>query len=180
MKTALAFIKGLEDWGVHRGLYGKYDECGILFVGEREIELFMYCDSKYTKQTFSLKNGWSHVGKEVDFLLLSVDEEETRRLRGTCEACVRVQMPYNMSDLVLMLVPLREPKEVPFEEAKCLNHAQAVVVMLRGCLERGNPLVAKGLEGVNSRKVLLSVLYERLLPFTLIVKFQSLLQLLRD
>ena len=47
-------------------------------------------------------------------------------------------------------------------------------------MERANPLVAKGLEGVNSRKVLLSVLYERLLPFTLIVKFQSLLELLRD
>ncbi len=75
-----------------------------------------------------------------DLLLLSVDEEEQRKLKSTCEACVAARKPFNLKDVMLMYVPFVSPEEISVFEAETLNNTQAVVLILRECLNPTNPL----------------------------------------
>jgi hypothetical protein len=47
----------------------------------------------------------------VDFLELSVDQDEYLALLTTCRACVQVKKAYNYRDMLLLNVPFREPVE---------------------------------------------------------------------
>ena len=159
-------------------MYGKYEECGILFVGEMEIEGFYTLQGgEYQKRIFTKEKGWgSHAA--VDFLLLSVDEEEQRKLKATCEACVAAHKPFNLYDVLMMFVPFVNPKEISVFEAETLNNTQAVVLILRECLSSNNPL-RLALEGLHSRQTFAITLYERLSPHSLSVMWSSLLGQLR-
>lgn len=179
MKVVLAF------WGdrdrtpdtMQYLMYGKYSSCCFLFVEEDDIYGFYSVPGgEYKRYTF--KCGFYDSEFICDFLLISVDEEEKLKLRATCEACVLVKKPFNMQDVVLMCVPLLSLKELSIDEAPTLNNSQAMVLFLRGCLDKENPL-RKALEGLNSRQTYMDDLYERLAPHALPVMWSSLAGQLR-
>ena len=171
MKLALAF------WREHKRtprtlpymMYGKYSDCGFVFVGESGIEMFFSSD-KFKR--FTLKE-YNQAEYEVDLLLPSVDEDEKHRLKATCEACAEVGKPFNMLDVVLMYVPFASPKELRLEEAHTLNNTQAMILFLRECLNKDNPL-RQAVADLHSRQTYLDTLYERLCQHALPVLWSSL------
>lgn len=102
--------------------------------------------------------------ESFECLLLSLDEEETSKILGTCEACVQVKKPFNLSDILLLYVPFREVEDLPIDKAPTLNNAQAIILILRECLRLDNPL-RQAIEGLNSRQTLLEDLFRQLQPF---------------
>ena len=98
-----------------------------------------------------------------DFLRVQVDDTEYDRLWRTCEACVECKIPYNTRDMVLSVVPLRNPVERPLDQCRTLFCSQAMVLIMRSCLEEAHD-VAGALRGVNSRVVSPTALYGLLLP----------------
>lgn len=164
-------------------MYGTYSECGILFFDDTVIEAFYSIpDHVYSRRVISRDENWNKFwnnnGLEVDFLLLSVDAEEIRRLRATCEACVKVKKPFNMRDVLLIHVPFREPEEFSVTAAPSLNNTQAVILILRECLNQENS-IQKCLEGLNSRQTYMDTLYNRLAPYTLSVFWCNLINFLK-
>lgn len=179
MKVVLAFwnehSRTLES--VQYAMYGKYSSCSFLFVSETEIEGFYSVPGGEYKR-YILTHGYNEAEFNADFLLISLDEEEKRKLRATCEACALVKKPFNFLDVVLMYMPFANPKELSIEEAPTLNNAQAMVLFLRECLNQDNPL-RRALEGLHSRQTFMDILYERLAPHALPVLWSSLAGQLR-
>ena len=175
MKVALFFWYTTEEGNnsLKHAVYGRYDECGIMFVGDSEIEAFYtMANGVYRKYTMTKKNNWS-IRVTVDFLLLSVDEEEQQRLKSTCVALAATQKPYNLKDELLRYVPFINQIEMSIFEAKTLNNPQALVLLLRECLSRTNPL-RLGLEGLHSRQTFAETLFDRLSPHCLPVLWSNL------
>lgn len=178
MKVALFFVqpegRGPET-PVHF-LYGKYHVCGFMFIHATRVEAFCtWAGHEYTRFDWDRA---SHGGRfvaanHIDFMILSVDEDEGVKLMKTCEACERVKKPFNLRDLLLMYAPFREVEELAVDHAPTLNNTQAVIVMLRACLRTDNRLM-EGLEGLHSRQTLMETLYNRLLPFALPVTWANI------
>ena len=96
-----------------------------------------------------------------DFLFIDVSQEELTKISETCEACVLSKKPYNTKDMVLCLVPLRTPREKDIFEADSLFCSQAMILILRSCLNQEHPLQAT-LHCMHSRKTTPSQLYTEL------------------
>ena len=105
--------------------------------------------------------------------MLSVDEEEARKFRATCEACAVTHKQFNLQDILLMLMPFRDPAEISIVDAKTLNNTQAIILILRECLNLDNPL-RLGLEGLHSRMTFMNNLYDNLAPYALPVLWSNL------
>lgn len=160
----------------------------MLFAGEREIEVFLTeLGGEYHKNVLTKNSGWntikaalneSTVKIELDFLMLSVDEEEQRKLKNTCEACVAAHKPYNLKDILLTQLPFFNLSESTLFEVAKMNNPQAVILILRECLHPSNPLRV-GLEGLHSRQTFASALYDRLQPYTQSELLSSLMGQLR-
>ena len=101
--------------------------------------------------------------KTHDFLQINASPNDIHLIKQTCEAHVEVKTPYNIKDMVLCIVPGRNPKEIDICNAKTLFCSQAMVLILRGCLHADHPVI-KALEKVNSRTVSPSQLYQVLKP----------------
>jgi hypothetical protein len=179
MKVGLFFLHNFDypADSIQHAMYGRYEECGLLFVGEREIEVFMTEQGgEYHKVGFTKKKWWNPLN--LDFLMLSVDEEEQLKLKNTCEACVAAHRPYNLKDVLLMQLPFFNPPESTIFEVEKINNTQAVILILRECLNPSNTL-RLGLEGLHSRQTFASTLYERLSPHALPALLSGLMGQLR-
>jgi hypothetical protein len=99
-----------------------------------------------------------------DFLFLPVSPEELYRIRTACEACVKSKIPYNATDMFFSQIPLRNPTERDIYHCKSLFCSQAMVLVLRSCLDPDNELQGP-LAMVNSRTVTPSHLHDILKPF---------------
>ena len=183
MKVGLFFLHDLNysKDSIQHVIYGRYEECGLLFVGEREIEMFMTKQGgEYHKAVFTEQNllqKWLN-RFNLDFLMLSVDEDEQLKLKKTCEACVASHRPYNLKDVLLMQLPFYSPPESTIFEVEKINNTQAVILILRECLNPSNTL-RLGLEGLHSRQTFASTLYERLSPHALPAQLSELMGQLR-
>ena len=93
-----------------------------------------------------------------DFLFIDVTPEELKRISETCEACVTSKKPYNTKDMILCLLPLRIPREKNIFEAESLFCSQAMILILRSCLNQEHPLQTI-LHSIHSRKTSPSQLY---------------------
>lgn len=93
-----------------------------------------------------------------DFLFVDVTSEELRKISELCEACVNSKKPYNTRDMVLCTLPLRKPREKSIFEAESLFCSQAMILILRSCLDREHPLQTI-LSKVHSRTTTPSQLY---------------------
>lgn len=163
MKVGLFFLQPDDRpvGGVMHSLYGRFNVGGFLFIDEKSITMFKTKpgDSygKYRWKAGAILSG------SYECLLISADEGERHRLWTTCEACAIVKKPFNMRDLLLMHVPFREVEDLPIDRAPTLNNAQAIILILRECLNPDNQL-REGLEGLHSRQALLEEIFVRLLP----------------
>ena len=168
MKVVLFFSQD-RDWTpdtVPYIMYGKYSSGGILFVSDTEIEgFYTTIGGEYRRHVFTRQSGLNAQIKR-DFLLLSVNEEEKRKLYATCEACVEARKPFNLIDIFLMYVPFREPDDPSVFSAKTLNNTQAIISILRECLDPSNPL-CRGLDGLHSRLTFMDVLYEHIQAYAM-------------
>jgi hypothetical protein len=99
--------------------------------------------------------------KTHDFLFLDVTPEEIRKISETCEACAESKIGYNTRDMVLCIVPLRQPKEKDLFQAGSLFCSQAMILILRSCLNPEHPLQAV-LQNVHSRTTTPSQLFTAL------------------
>ena len=99
-----------------------------------------------------------------DFLSLSVSPEELYRIRLACEACVKSKIPYNTTDMFLSQLPLRNPTERDLYQSKSLFCSQAMVLVLRSCLDPDHELQGP-LAMINSRTISPSHLYQTLKPY---------------
>lgn len=96
-----------------------------------------------------------------DYLQIPVSPDELHRICETCEACVETKVPYNTHDMVLSQIPLRNPTERDLFHAPTLFCSQAVILILRSCLNDAHSL-QPCLSSVNSRTITPSQLYELL------------------
>ena len=110
---------------------------------------------------------------DSDFLLIALTEDEQEKLWQTCDACVKARKPFNLIDLVLFHVPFREVEDLDVIAAPTLNNAQAIIVILRYCLN-SNHNARNALNLLNSRKTLMEDLYCSLRPYALPVLWVSL------
>jgi hypothetical protein len=158
-------------------LYGRYNVGGLLFVLTSSIRLF------YTKQGEMYTHYEWPVQDSVDtaryeFLLIEANEEEASRLFATCCACARSRKPFNLLDLVLLFTP-RVVDDLTVFEAPTLNCSQAIILILRECLDPGHPLRTV-LAGLHSRQTLLVDLFGYVRPYALPVFLDSLRNLVKS
>lgn len=181
MKVALFFVQpaGRTRETVMYSLYGRFNFCGFMFIGESDVRSFYTLKGGVFKErVLSQKSDRAWDDGEIEILMLSVDTEETQKLLATCQACVQVAKPFNLRDLVLMYVPFREVEELPVDQAPTLNNTQAVIVTLRACLKPDH-ILCVALEGLHSRQTLMESLYDRLLPVTVPVTWSNVMNLVR-
>ena len=121
--------------------------------------------SAYMSHTFSrtFQKDFCFEDQCHDFLYIPVSTDELQRICQTCEACVETKIPYNTRDMVLSQVPLRNPAEHDLFHTSTLFCSQAVILILRSCLDEMHSLQPY-LSNVNSRTVTPSQLYELLKP----------------
>ena len=119
----------------------------------------------YTGETFAQvpQEDFWHGDQTHDFLRVHVSEEELRRVDDTCGVCAKTKVPYNTRDMVLSILPLRNPKEKDIYHAPSLFCSQSIVLILRSCLEPDHPL-QQSLSLVNSRTVTPTQLYDLIRP----------------
>lgn len=122
--------------------------------------------SAFMSETFARieqSNFW-YDDESHDFLSLPVSAEELHRISNACDACVESKIPYNTTDMFFSQIPMRNPTERDLYNSKTLFCSQAMVLVLRSCLDPGHALQAP-LAMVNSRTVSPSHLYEILKPY---------------
>lgn len=160
MKVLLYFLSEKDRTSFRHVLFGRFSKCGFLFVKDQELIRF---GTGYDQMYFSRVGPLNPVEYEaLELLLLAVSDAEAERLFNTCEACARVRILFNLTDLVLFYASVfRDMKDTPLFECKLLNHAQSVILMLRECLDVDNVLRVVLLD-VHSRQTLPETLYERL------------------
>ena len=174
MKVVI-FFAGNSDL-VRNALFGRYIGGGFLFADGSKIEAFYSSGGEeFSKRTFSDRKikKFKEEGLEIDFMLLSVDEEETRKIHATCEACAATYKQFNLHDILLRFIPFRDPPEISIVETKTLNNTQAIILILRECLNSDNPL-RLALEGLHSRMTFVNTLYDNLAPYALPVIWSNL------
>ena len=93
-----------------------------------------------------------------DFIFIDATREERMRVSQACEACIISKKAYNTKDMILSILPLRNPKEKSLYETASLFCSQAMILILRSCLDPENPLQTI-LWSVNSRTTTPSQLY---------------------
>lgn len=119
----------------------------------------------YTGETFTQvpQQDFWYEDQTHDFLRVSVTGEELRRVDETCDTCTKTKIPYNTRDMVLSIVPLRNPKEKDIYHVQSLFCSQSIVLILRSCLDTHHPL-QPSLLSINSRTVTPSQLYDLIRP----------------
>jgi hypothetical protein len=98
-----------------------------------------------------------------DILHVKASACEIEDIRKTCETHVELKTPYNLKDMVFSVLPGRNPKDKNIYEVKTLFCSQAMVLILRQCLEENHP-VRNAISSLNSRVVTPSQLYTILKP----------------
>ena len=121
--------------------------------------------SAYMNEDFSStpEPQFSYTDNTHDFLQVYVSADEIDKIKKTCESRVQVKTPYNLKDMVLSIIPMRNPTEKDIFHVKTLYCSQAVVLILRSCLEPTHP-VLNTLKPFNSRTINPEQLYNALVP----------------
>ena len=109
------------------------------------------------------ENNFRYSDTTHDFLQVYVSADEIERIKKTCDSRVRVKTPYNLKDMVLSIIPLRNPTEKDIFSVKTLYCSQSIVLILRSCLEPTHP-VLHALKPFNSRTICPEQLFTALKP----------------
>ena len=162
MKVVMFFLESSDM--VLRAIWGRYCGGGLIFVEGSTRDMFTTTPlSNFRKWEFSdsTVKKWNDDSITIHFLQIHVDEEETQKMRATCDACVEVRKRFNMTDTLLKWIPFRDPSELSIVEVKQFTNEQAMILILRDGLKPDNPIQA-GLSDLNSRTTFMYTLYDRL------------------
>lgn len=86
-----------------------------------------------------------------DFMTLPTGPLEDDMIMRTCDACCQSHIKYNLRDSILSVVaPFMCGTDTDLFHSPTLHAPQAVVLILRECLDPDNP-VLKAMQGFNSR-----------------------------
>lgn len=163
MKVLLYFLGETDRASIRYSLYGRFSQSGFLFVVDRELIRFGTSGGEVFRRMGPLDPSRC---EDLELLLLTVSSDEAEKLLATCEACARVRIPFNLTDLILFYASIfRDLKERSLFDSPTLNHAQSVILILRECLETDNVLRVV-VTGLHSRATLPDTLYQHLLPYT--------------
>ena len=145
-------------------LAGPYVHTEII-VTQAEPSLVHTAYAAYMPTSFSrtLQKDFWFEDQCHDYLCIPVSQDELMRVSQTCEACVEAKIPYNLYDMVLSQMPLRNPSESDLFHTHTLFCSQAAILILRSCLDQAHPL-QPFLAATNSRTITPSQLYELLRP----------------
>ena len=137
-----------------------------MIVSQKHPKQIHTAYSAYMNSVFSrtFQREFQFDDTSYDFLRIDVTPDELMRISKTCEACADTNIPYNTTDMIYSVLPLRNPMEKDLFNAKTLFCSQAMVLILRECLEPVHHLQLP-LREVNSRTVSPSQLFEKLSPF---------------
>lgn len=143
---------------------GPYVHSEIIVEAEEEMPKRAY--SAYMHSVFSktYERDFAFADTTHDFLHIETEASETRRMWETCEVCSLTKIPYNLRDMVLSVVPFRSPTERDLFTSKTLFCSQAMVLILRACLDKNHPLQVP-LATLNSRVVTPTQLFRALAPY---------------
>lgn len=157
-RTGSTYMKRLV-----RALSGPYVHTEIIVQQEGTATKRAY--SAYTNSKFARtpQRDFAFSDATHDFLQVETSPDESRRVWNTCEVCAITKIPYNLSDMVLSVIPLRSPTETTIFESNTLYCSQAMVLILRASLEPTHPLQAV-LATINSRVASPTQLFEALKP----------------
>lgn len=158
-KSADSFIKK-----VVRVLAGPYVHTEMIITQSQPLPM-QTSYAAYMSENFSrtMQSDFWYEDQSHDFLSVRVSHEELRRIRDTCEACVESKVPYNTRDMLLSIVPLRNPTERNIFQAHSLFCSQSIVLVLRTCLDADHALQSE-LSSINSRTITPTQLYALLRP----------------
>ena len=148
-------------------IWGAHDDVGIFVEtdpGQFAIFTATVRSNRFMETRWSalLAHQITFIRTRLDFLTLSVTPEEYERILHTCRACVQAKLSYNAHDAALLSVPFRTPCEKGLFEVQALQNMQAVILILRECLDGDNPALAV-VQGVHSRTTSSDRLYQALL-----------------
>ena len=175
-KFVPSFLKNHHDaLSIATHVFGTHLSVSILFILNPELTqlslFYVNTNSGFFEETHlnSLiprdNSIIAKLGTETDILELVVSEGECDRLLQTCRACVTAKKRYNFRDILLYNVPFREPMELSLFKTETLHDTQAVILVLRECLDATNPLL-RALNTVHSRTTMPSLLFETIFPHT--------------
>jgi hypothetical protein len=115
--------------------------------------------------------------KTVDYIDLSVTSEEHDRLLRTCRGCVTAKLGYNLRDILLAVIPLRNPEEHTLFNVKNVHDVQFIILALRECLSPDHRLLPL-LRALHSRTTMTGQLFDVL--STAAFRTRSGSELIRD
>jgi hypothetical protein len=158
-KSTDSFLKKLV-----KALAGPYVHTEMI-ISQVQPSMVHTSYAAYMSENFSrtMQSDFWYEDQSHDFLSVRITSDELRRISDTCEACVATNVPYNTRDMVLSIIPLRNPTEKNIYQAGSLFCSQSIVLVLRSCLEPHHPLQAS-LTSVNSRTITPSQLYSLMRP----------------
>jgi hypothetical protein len=121
------------------------------------------CYSAYMGEGFVrvFQRDFAFSEKTHDFLSVDVSAEELQKISETCEACATSRIKYNYRDVALCICPLRTPREIPLFDSESLFCSQAMILILRACLNPENSM-QDILQNVHSRTTTPSQLHRAL------------------
>lgn len=167
MALHIAFEKSADTWlkKIVRAFAGPYVHTEIIVTQHEPVRAHT-AYSAYVYENFSRtpEKDFEFSDERHDFLYIPVTPEESKRISQTCEACVLSKIPYNTSDMILSQLPLRNPTECDIFHTGTLFCSQAVVLVLRSCLDKTHPLQDQ-LNTINSRVISPTQIYNLLLPY---------------
>lgn len=99
-----------------------------------------------------------------DCFLLPTTDVECRRIYETCEACVKAKLSYSVYEMFMSAMPFRDPSDPGIFQVSGVRNTQAVVLILRECLDPATGTLLSLLANVNSRTIMPSDLYALMRP----------------
>jgi hypothetical protein len=110
----------------------------------------------------------SDTWRQYRVLKLRILPTECEKIHAQCEACAQAGLQYSLTDLSLSLVPFRNPPDLPINQVKSVRNVQAVILILRECLQLTENPLAVVLREVNSRTTNPTDLHQILTPYTFV------------
>lgn len=139
----------------------------VIFPEGLEVYVIEHALDTYSRVSYPWKTiGSTDFAAENHFLLLNISEDECVKIKNVCEACVRAKLQYSMYELVMGLLPFRDPTDYSIFEVKKVRNVQAAVLIIRECVDPCKSTVGTALKSVNSRTISPTDLHRLLKPLS--------------
>lgn len=172
--------------------YGRFAGAGFTFRFHDRMESYnTWQGGVFAVKKVSLSSlpGADAESSEYHFLRLNVTPDEARKIHSSCAACAACKKPFNLQDLLLIhthhILQLEPPPEIPLFAAATLNNAQAIILILKECLDPAtSPLVRpasnSGFLNLHSRRTFVESIYNTVLPYAQVITWEMVVNALNQ